>query len=69
MDVQEIQVQIDADGKVHVSLHGVKGDACLAITKELEALLGNQIEERKYNHEYYESQQQSSSVINQVKGK
>lgn len=70
MDVQEIQVQIDTDGKVHLSLHGVKGESCLQITKELEALLGNQVEERKLSHEYYEpTQQQSSTSTTQITGK
>jgi hypothetical protein len=63
MDLQEIQVQIDKDGKVRVNLHGVKGDACLAITKDLEALLGNQIEERKFNHEYYDSSNQQITSV------
>ncbi len=54
MDVQEIQVVIDKKGKVSVSLQGVKGDACLAITKEMEQLLGDEVEERKLKHEYYD---------------
>jgi hypothetical protein len=54
MDMQEIQVNINKDGKVSVSLQGVKGKACLDITKELETLLGNEIMDRKFKHEYYD---------------
>jgi hypothetical protein len=54
MNVQEIQVNIDSNGKVSMSLQGIKGDACLGITSELEHLLGNEIVERKLKHEYYD---------------
>jgi hypothetical protein len=54
MDVQEIQVVIDENGKVSVSLQGVKGNGCLSITKELEHLLGDEVVDRKMSHESYD---------------
>jgi hypothetical protein len=66
MDVQEIQVVIDEKGKVSVSLQGVKGDACLVITKELEHLLGDEILDRKMNHEYYDP---PTPLINKLSNK
>ena len=54
MDMQEIDVFIDNDGQVKVEVHGVKGMNCLDLTKELEAALGGEIEEREMHHEAYE---------------
>ncbi len=59
MEVQEIDVFIDRNGQVHVEVHGVKGKSCLDITKDLEDVLGGQIEERKMHHEAYETAQES----------
>jgi hypothetical protein len=54
MNVEEIHINIDPTGKLSLALNGVKGESCLDLTKELEALLGNEIEERKFSYEYYE---------------
>ena len=43
MELQEIEVVIDPDGKVRVEVHGVNGPACLEVTKDLEAALGGQV--------------------------
>ncbi|NLG99016.1 MAG: DUF2997 domain-containing protein [Chloroflexi bacterium] len=43
MDLQEIEVVIGKDGKVEIQVRGVKGLACLELTKELEEALGGQI--------------------------
>jgi hypothetical protein len=43
MDVQEINVIIDANGQVQVEVHGVKGQSCLDITRALETALGGEI--------------------------
>lgn len=51
MDVQEIEVTIGKDGKVQVHVRGVKGDACLEITKALEAALGGDVELREMTPE------------------
>lgn len=50
METQEIEVTIGADGGVHVSVRGVKGRACLDLTRDLEAALGDQVE-RRMTHE------------------
>lgn len=43
MDLQEIEVVIGDDGKVEIQVRGVKGLACLELTKELEEALGGEI--------------------------
>jgi hypothetical protein len=43
MDVQEMEITINKNGQVEVHVRGVKGDACLQLTKELEAALGGQV--------------------------
>ena len=55
MEVQEIDVFIEKDGQVRIEVNGVKGMACLDVTKPLEDALGGQIEEREMTHEAHES--------------
>jgi hypothetical protein len=55
MELQEIEVFIDNDGAVRVEVRGVKGTACLDITKGLEAVLGNGIVSRELTQEAQET--------------
>lgn len=55
MELQEIDVFIEKNGQVRVEVHGVKGMACLDVTKVLEDALGGQIEDREMTPEAYES--------------
>jgi hypothetical protein len=43
MEVQEIEVTIDENGQVLIHVSGVKGEACLEITRPLEQALGGQL--------------------------
>lgn len=54
MELQEIEVFIEKDGKVCIEVRGVKGEACLEITSGLEQALGGQIESREMTPEVYE---------------
>lgn len=54
MDVQEIEVTIGKDGKVQVHVRGVKGEACLDITRALENALGGEVELREMTPEAIE---------------
>ena len=42
MELQEIDVFIEKDGQVKIEIRGVKGMSCLDLTKDLEAVLGDQ---------------------------
>ena len=42
MELQEIDVFIEKDGQVKIEVRGVKGMSCLDLTKDLEAILGDQ---------------------------
>ncbi len=55
MEMQEIEVVIDKDGQVKLEVRGVKGMSCLDLTKDLEAALGGQIEERQMTAESQET--------------
>ena len=55
MELEEVEVTIDADGKVHIHVRGVKGPACLELTQALEAALGSQVETRQMTPEALES--------------
>lgn len=54
MELQEIDLFIDAKGEVRIEVRGVKGTQCLALTKELEAVLGAQIMSREFTPEAHE---------------
>nr|WP_319376717.1 DUF2997 domain-containing protein [uncultured Methanoregula sp.] len=53
MEMQELEITIDKDGRVQVAVRGVKGEGCLTLTKDLENALGT-VEERGHTAEYYE---------------
>ncbi|WP_321504859.1 DUF2997 domain-containing protein [uncultured Methanoregula sp.] len=52
MEMQELEITIDRNGRVHVAVRGVPGEGCLALTRELENAIG-MVEERGYTAEYY----------------
>ncbi len=43
MDLQEIEIVINKKGEVEIHVRGVKGEACLALTRELEQALGGKV--------------------------
>jgi len=57
MDLQEIEVFIDPDGQVRVQVRGVKGLACLDLTRPLEEALGGEVLTREMNPEALETEQ------------
>lgn len=57
MDLQEIEVTINKNGQVEMRIRGVKGNACLEITKGLEAALGGEITLREMTPESLEQEQ------------
>jgi hypothetical protein len=71
MELQEIDVFIDADGRVRIEVRGVKGTACLDVTRELEAALGGQVESREMTPDAYEAagQEQVTQQLPQQKDK
>jgi Protein of unknown function (DUF2997) len=55
VELQEIELVVDKEGEVQMAVRGVKGKGCLALTKELEAVLGGQVVAREMTHEASES--------------
>lgn len=51
--MSEVEITIQATGKVAFKVKGVKGKECLNLTHELETLLG-QVQESKLTSEYFE---------------
>jgi len=43
MDIQEIEITINKQGQVEVHVRGVKGKACLELTRALEEALGGEV--------------------------
>jgi hypothetical protein len=69
MELQEIEVTIGKNGQVVVKVKGVKGRACLDLTKDLEISLGNLLEERTMTSEAGEQPSQLPKPQTRVKAK
>lgn len=63
MEKEELEITIDANGKVNIKVAGAKGGKCLDITKPIEDALG-EVKVREMNSEYYEQPTDSSKVRN-----
>jgi hypothetical protein len=57
-EIQEIDVILKPDGTVKLDVRGVKGDRCLALTEDLEKLLGGAIVERIHTDEFLQAEQE-----------
>jgi hypothetical protein len=54
MEIQEVEITIGKNGQVEVAVRGVKGLACLEITRDLEKALGGNIILREMSPEALE---------------
>ena len=61
MEMQEMEITIDREGKILVKVNGVQGPACLALTRNLEDATGI-VEERTHLPAYYEQQVNTEQV-------
>lgn len=59
MEIQEVDVYIEKDGRVRIEVRGAQGSSCLDITAPLEQALGGEIESREMTAEAYESTEQT----------
>ncbi len=57
-EIQEIELIVGPDGKVKVEVRGVKGPKCLALTEEIEKLLGGSVVERIVTDEFLQQEQE-----------
>lgn len=53
MEMQELEITIDREGRVQVQVKGVQGPSCLSLTRDLEAAVGV-VTERTCSPAYYE---------------
>jgi hypothetical protein len=69
MELEEIEIFIEKDGRVRIEVRGAKGMACLDLTRELEAALGGAIELREFTPEAYsEGVEVTDQDLEQLKG-
>ena len=66
MDVHEIEVSINKDGKVEVQVRGVKGLNCLDLTRDLEEALGSEVILREMTPEAAENANQWNEQTDQL---
>ena len=55
-EIQEIDVFVKPDGTVKIEVRGVKGEKCLALTEDVEKLVGGKILERVKTDEFYQTE-------------
>ncbi|AGB03551.1 DUF2997 domain-containing protein [Methanoregula formicica] len=55
MELQEMEINIDKEGRVQINVKGVQGTGCLALTRDLETALGV-VEQREYSADYYQQE-------------
>ena len=67
MEIQEIDVFVQPDGTVKIEVRGVKGQKCLALTEDVEKLLGGQIVNRELKPEYNEEAQATVEESSKIK--
>lgn len=53
MEMQELEITIDREGKVQVAVRGAHGEGCLGISRSIERAVGT-VEKREYTAEFYE---------------
>jgi hypothetical protein len=70
MQIEEVDITIGKDGKVEISVHGVKGLACLDLTHALEEALGGEILLREMSPDAYDtSSNQTDQTLSLNAGK
>jgi hypothetical protein len=62
MAQEEIEIEINREGKVTVRTIGIKGPQCLDAAEQFAQILGRE-ESRQLTQEYYESQQQTEHRV------
>jgi hypothetical protein len=67
MELQEVEITIDKSGKVIVHVRGVKGQACLELTSELEKILGGEVEVREFTPEMMD--ENANGLYNQIENR
>ncbi len=63
MNIEQIDVIIEADGQVRIEVRGVAGEACLELTRQLEHSLGGQVVVRQMTPEALQARQEASQQL------
>lgn len=53
MEMQELEITIDNEGRVQIGVRGVRGGDCVALTRSLEEAIGD-VRDRNFSPEYFE---------------
>lgn len=61
-DKTELEITIGPDGGVRITTHGLKGQACLAETKDLEKALG-EVKQREKTREFYQEEDKARTRV------
>jgi len=67
-EIQQLEISIGADGTVRLQVQGISGPRCIALTEDVERVLGNQVMERILSDQYYDQQEVEESVETHIKG-
>ena len=53
MEMQELEIKIDNEGRVQIGVRGVHGESCVALTRSLEEAIG-EVRDRSFSPEFFE---------------
>ena len=53
MEMQELEITIDKEGRVQIEVKGVHGESCVALTQSLEDAIG-EVNDRSIAPEFFE---------------
>jgi hypothetical protein len=53
MEMQELEITIDNEGRVQIGTKGIHGGDCVVVTRSLEDAIG-EVRDRRFTSEFYE---------------
>jgi hypothetical protein len=62
MEMQELEITIDNEGRVQIGVMGGHGEDCVALTRSLEEAIGD-VKDRSYLPEFYEETRSLSRLV------
>ena len=62
MEMQEIEITIDNEGRVQIGVRGAHGQDCIALTRSLEQAIG-EVRDRSFTHEFFEETRSETQLI------
>ena len=67
MELQELEITIDNEGRVQIGVRGVHGGDCITLTRSVEEAIG-EVRDRSYTPEFFEESRAETRVTSRNRG-